>query len=470
MTEAATADAADGAPTNRRLPAVAVAGALVVIASLRRGGFYPPDDLRLPAVAGGVAAVAIAVTWRGKAMTRHQWTVVGALLLFALWWYAVAVDHGDWPLARPVVGSAIGFAACFGIGSTIDADLRRRLRDGAVLFGAMTAAVGLVGLALRIAPLALPAEHHLRLAGTLTYSNATGALLAMLAVVTITAPASRFRDAQLVLITGGLIATQSRASLLALALALALVRRHLPTSLVPLILGGLLGLTAVAGSAQARDQPELLGIAALLAGAAAALPTRPVPGRWLAAVAAAAGSVLALTSPGFVDVMRTRVGTASVSDRGYEWRAGWEAFLDSPLTGAGPGNRLQLSDGRTARFVHIEPLQVAADAGLVGVVLLLLAFAAPALRRRGDARVDGAPAVLAAFVVGGLLDFPWHLPAITMAAGLLIGGLPHTSPRQPPAASQSLSGCGSPGSGAGGVEASTSSIVSASSTRWGSSR
>lgn len=42
--------------------------------------------------------------------------------------------------------------------------------------------------------------------------------------------------------------------------------------------------------------------------------------------------------------------------------------------------------------------------------------------------------------------------------------------RQPPDANQSLSGCGSPSSGWSGSDASTSSIVSATSIRWGSSR
>jgi hypothetical protein len=32
--------------------------------------------------------------------------------------------------------------------------------------------------------------------------------------------------------------------------------------------------------------------------------------------------------------------------------------------------------------------------------------------------------VLTVFVVCGLLDFPWHLPAITMTAGLILTGLP----------------------------------------------
>jgi hypothetical protein len=58
------------------------------------------------------------------------------------------------------------------------------------------------------------------------------------------------------------------------------------------------------------------------------------------------------------------------------------------------------------------------------VALVALAFAAPLIARREGRRVEAAPAVLPVFVVCGLLDFPWHLPAITMTAGLILTGLP----------------------------------------------
>jgi O-antigen ligase len=96
------------------------------------------------------------------------------------------------------------------------------------------------------------------------------------------------------------------------------------------------------------------------------------------------------------------------------------------LTGAGPGTPLQLADGRTAQFVHNEPLQIAADSGLIGLALVVLAFAAPLIARREGPHVEAAPAILLVFVGCGLVDFPWHLPAITMTAGLLLTGLPTT--------------------------------------------
>jgi O-antigen ligase len=293
-----------------------------------------------------------------------------------------------------------------------------------------------VGLAFRWQPLALPAQNHLRLAGTLTYSNATGALLAMLLVVAVSSPAGRLRDAQLVLITGGLLATQSRGALIAVLVALLLTWRQLRTAVVPLTLGLILGAIAVAGSG-AQDRQWLLAVAAVALPAAGAVRIPPIPSRWLVVAGALVGLAivaLAVTSNSLSDVAKSRSGTASVSDRSYEWRAGWAGFRNAPLVGTGPGNRLHLSDGRSARFVHNEPLQIAADSGLVGVALIAIAFVAPLVRRRAQPGVEAGSAVLSAFVVCALLDFPWHLPAIPMTAGLLLAGLPYATPNISPRA------------------------------------
>ncbi|MCU1588973.1 MAG: putative rane protein [Frankiales bacterium] len=422
-----------------RLPLLDAMAALIVVAIMRKGAFYPPDDLRLPAIAVALGVIAVALTWRQRPLQLRDVVVIGALLGFSVWWYVDAHQRGQWPLARQVVGSALGFAACYALGRTLDDASRRVLRSGAIVVGALVSSVGLVGLALRSQPLALPAQNHLRLAGTLTYSNATGALLAMLLVVAVSCPASRFRDAQLVLITGGLLATQSRGALLAVLIGLLLTWRHLRAAVVPLALGLFLGAIAVAGSG-AHDRQWLLIAAAVALPAAALVRIPPIPGRWLAVAGALIGLVVvavAVTSNSLSDVAKSRSGTASVSDRSYEWRAGWADFRGAPLVGAGPGNRLHLSDGRSARFVHNEPLQVAADSGLVGVALITVAFAASLVRRRGQRRVEPGSAVLSAFAVCALLDFPWHLPAIPMTAGLLLAGLPYaTSNTSPRAATQ----------------------------------
>jgi O-antigen ligase len=420
----------------RRLPVLDVAAALIVFAIMRKGAFYPPDDLWLPGLVAIAAVIGVAVRWR--ALDRRDWLVIPALLLLGLWWYTDAMRRGHWDLSRQVVGSAVGFAACYAIGRTLDDAGRRALRSGAVLVATLTASVGLVGLALRSQPLALPAQGHLRLAGTLTYSNATGALLAVLLIVTVSTPASRWRDPQLVLITGALVATQSRGALLAALVALVVLWRHVPAAAASLGLGLVLGAVAVAGSGRTHTDVALLVLVVLLPAAAGVLlPAVRIEPRTLLAAAAVVvllAATATVVSAGLREAVRTRVSTASVSDRAYEWRAGWRDFVEHPLAGAGPGHRLVLADGRTARFVHNEPLQVAADSGLIGVGLLAIAFAAPLIRRREPHRVVAGSAVLSAFVVCGLLDFPWHLPAIPMTVGLLLAGLPYATSNTSPGA------------------------------------
>jgi hypothetical protein len=400
--------------------------ALIVVALMRHGGFYPPDDAVLPATATALAVLAAGGAW--QRLTRRDACVVAAIALFVLWWWLQAHRHGSWMLSRQAAGSAVGFGACFVIGRTLGPVARERLRGGALLVGTLMSVVGLVGLALRIWPLALPAQAHLRLAGTLTYSNATAALLVMILLAGLTAPVSRLRDPQLTLVLGGLLATQSRGGYVALVLGLLVVRRQAIAAAMALGLGGALGIAAVARSAQGHRQVELLFLMVVVAALSSASTGIRRPSAHVLGAAAAAivvATVLALTIGGLGETVRSRASTASVSDRGYEWRAGWDNVAAHPLRGAGPGNRLQLSDGRTARFVHNEPLQVAADSGLVGLGLLTLAAVGGVLLRRHDEpRVGGAAAVLVGIGVCGLVDFSWHLPGIAMSAGLLAAGLP----------------------------------------------
>jgi O-antigen ligase len=370
------------------------------------------------------AAAAVAV-WRRPALQRADVVVVGALLLYAAWVVVDALAQGELHPSLHAVGSAVGFATCFAIGRTFDARDRTALRFGAILVGALEAAVGLVGVALRIDPLALPAHEHLRLAGTLTYSNAMGALLALTLVAALTCPASRRRDAALALISGGVIATQSRGVLLAVLLALLLLWRRVGAAIVPLGLGLLLGVVAVAGSGDASRHPELVLLAAALPVLAAALPTiEPRVLLVAAGLLLVAIAQVATLSDGLREAAHSRLSMDSVEDRTDAWHAAWSAFVHSPIAGVGPGLPLHLEDGRVVQFVHNEPLQVALDTGLVGLVLVGAAFAGPLLAPRTRPRVVAVPALMAVFVGSALSDYQWHLPAITMTAGLLLTGLP----------------------------------------------
>lgn len=411
--------------------ALDLVAALVVVALMRKGGFYPPDDLWVPGLA---AAVVLGEVVRTRARGLGRWDLAAVLAgaAFCSWWWWRATTDGEWQLERQPVGAVVGFLACLVLGRGLGERDRAVLRTGALLVGSLVAVTGLVGMALHDQPLALPAEGRFRLATTLTYSNAAGAFLAMVCVVALTSRGRRLVEPQVVLVVGALVATQSRAALLALLVALPLVRQELRSHLRAVVLGLLVGGTAVAAGVEgAQARPGLvLGVVAIAVAAAAVpvrLPSLPRPVVVTACATAGAALVAGALAAGVGDAVRERLGTASVSDRALEWRAAGEAVAESPWTGAGPGLRYVLADGRTARFVHNEVLEVLADVGVVGLALLVVALIA-AVRRRPSGTAAAGTAVLVVLLVCGSLDFPWHLPALTMTAGLLARGLAAEQP------------------------------------------
>lgn len=114
------------------------------------------------------------------------------------------------------------------------------------------------------------------------------------------------------------------------------------------------------------------------------------------------------------------------------WRAAVESFLDRPLHGAGADAFLAGSarhqDGAAISFAHNLPVELAAELGVAGLLLVLALYLAAA-RLAWGARATRAgwlfgPAVLA-FLAASLLDWPWHLAGSgavwALAAGALCG-------------------------------------------------
>ena len=111
-------------------------------------------------------------------------------------------------------------------------------------------------------------------------------------------------------------------------------------------------------------------------------------------------------------------------DRSAEWSSAWHQWASAPFTGVGADRALILhaADGSSAHFVHNEYLQVAADAGIVG--LGLMAFVALSLAkslRRVDPLSSCAVAAVVCWAVGGAFDFDWHLPVVGLLGGWCAG-------------------------------------------------
>jgi O-antigen ligase len=112
------------------------------------------------------------------------------------------------------------------------------------------------------------------------------------------------------------------------------------------------------------------------------------------------------------------------------WGAAVETFLDRPLYGTGADAFLAGSarhqDGAAIVFAHDLPLELAAELGLAGLLLVLAVYATTGrlvwTSRRSEAAWLFGPAAVA-FLLANLLDWPWHLAGMGSVWALACGAL-----------------------------------------------
>ncbi|HZC30029.1 MAG TPA: hypothetical protein VE261_00830, partial [Gaiellaceae bacterium] len=164
-----------------------------------------------------------------------------------------------------------------------------------------------------------------------------------------------------------------------------------------------------------------LGAAAIAAGAGVLRPpttlrTRRVPHRWLV-IAALCGSAAAAAAW----VARSNGG----DPRSAYFRVAWHEYLGHPLLGSGAGTfgRFWVLSGLSAKWggaldAHSLYLEILAELGPIGLLLLLGFLLYPVLRLRSSLSVPGVPAAAAAtlaFLVHSGLDWDWEMPAVVTA-------------------------------------------------------
>jgi O-Antigen ligase len=115
-----------------------------------------------------------------------------------------------------------------------------------------------------------------------------------------------------------------------------------------------------------------------------------------------------------------RVFSASGSSRAHYWGVAWRAYEDEPLRGQGAGTygRSWLAERPVPQPVldaHSLYLEMLAELGPVGLLLLALALAAPLAGPRSR-WTPVALAPYAAFLLHAAQDWDWELPAVTVAA------------------------------------------------------
>ncbi len=421
-------------PTMQWVFAAALFG-LMLVDGIREGGFWPTDAL----VAAAVSIVVLLAAVVTNPLDRRSGRVVVALILLAGWWGIRAVTSASLREILPLGATCLAFASAFAAVRPLRGAAREVAGLGVASLGAAGSLVGFAGLIWRWFPMAMPAQGLWRLSTTLTYSDAAGLALGMCLLVAL----GLDRHGWLVriavcLCSGGLLATQSRGALVALVVACALVPwRRYQQFLVPLLAGCSLGVVAIVTSPHAGGVPWL-GVTLVVAVGVAAVPRRKLgalvlsrrirPLRGLLVLVALAVSMLLIHHE-----VGLRAFAPSDHDRSLEWSAALHQWAGAPLLGVGPDRLLVFhsAGGAYARFVHNEYLQVAAGAGVVGLVLLFAAGTAIVRAvRRVDVLSSCACAALVCLAVGGAFDYDWHLTFVGLLGGWCAGLASRTETRE----------------------------------------
>jgi hypothetical protein len=423
---------------------------LLVVATaglLGQGGFYPSVQRPVGLLIAAATLLAL-ITWPPTKAELRLLPVVPALAL-AAW---AVLDGALVGVAGAGVGPAlllVGVLAVLLVCRRLRIEDRELLLAGVVGLGLLVALTGWLGVAGRSSAWAFQAQGLWRASATLTYPNATAAVLAPISLVVLGRLVATPASLPLVLAaTGlltGLVATMSRAGAFALVVGLVVLAglRGIGVTaraVVGPVAGALVAMLGLLPSMPAAGPPRPvlavvgLGVGLALAAMVARLPRRPAlalaPGVLVAGVA---GLLLAAGGLGGAQtVAAARVSLAS-PDRTGALHAALRLVAQHPLTGTGPGNAdlrwKGPEDGSQLYvYVHNEYLQVTAELGLVGLVLLavlLVAIAWLLWRARPTGRAGatwaGVVAAVAAFAVHSGFDFVWHLPAIVLTVTLLVG-------------------------------------------------
>jgi O-Antigen ligase len=404
-------------------------GVLIAAAALLGLAGWPlaSDDLRLLPVMPALALAAWAVL--GGALVGVAGAGIGPALLL------------------------VGLVAVLLVCRRLRQEDREVLLAGVVGIGLLVALTGWLGVAGQAGSWAFQAQGLWRASATLTYPNATAAVLAAVSLVVLGRLVGTPGSVPLVLaatgLLAGLAATMSRAGALGLVgglVVLASLRGVAPTARAAVgpAAGALLAVMCLLPSMPAANPPQpALALVGLGAGLALAALVARLP-RWpalalLGGVLAAGVAGLLATGAGVGGaakaVAEARANLAS-PDRTGALHAALRLVAQHPVTGTGPGQadlRWKEYDhgAQLFAYVHNEYAQVAAELGLVGLVLLailLVAIARLLWRARTTGRAGatwaGVAAATAAFAVHSSFDFVWHLPAIVLTVMLLVGVAP----------------------------------------------
>jgi hypothetical protein len=435
-----------GAGASRRrslLRASPTAGLLLaaVGVSLVQGAFFLRGQIAVGALLAGALLTALPIAPAGDRRSRAP-LIAGTLL--AIWVVARGSQSGSLPdgaraaLLLAALGTVV--VLCRRLGR----DDREILLTGLICLGVVVAAVGWAAVVIRAQPFALPTHGLWRAASTLTYANATAALLVPLALVTASLLTVRRSPALVLALTmllTGVFATLSRGGCIALATGLVLLlvlrRRSLLRPLASALAGASVAFAGLVPSIPGSETGKpALAVAALAAGLVIAVVALRSRTGLLAAVGmvALAGLALGGVIPNrAASRLWERRVTLDSPSRTSATSAALRLIAAHPLAGVGPGRGVVTTPTRNNRrvivqqYIHDEYLQVLVEDGVIGGLLLagLLAGLAGLLwQGRAHAPPELWAGVAAACVAGAIaaaFDFLWHIPAVPLVLAVLIG-------------------------------------------------
>jgi hypothetical protein len=405
-------------------PLAAVVVGMVAAASYRQGAFFPVDAFGLAVVAG--VLIVVALVWFKDRDALLVTLAVGGL---AVWWFARAVIERRPGAFLPAGASILGFLAAFLVVKALRLPDRRRLAAAVVALGALVASSGVIGVLFHMHTWAYASGGYWQPASVLTSPPAVAglAVMALFAGLGFEQGGRMLRLALFACVVA-LIGTQDAWALVALALGAAWVpwRRWSAQS-------GALSFAVVAGvvlvAAGGGYLPRWLATAVIvvLAGATALTAERRPDGTgaagnltWVLLVAVVLGAGWLAFHPSGV---AGPVQPASQSQT-LAWSSAAHAWRSSALEGIGP-RAVTASREAVDTFPGITPdsyLSITADAGLLGLALLVGAGAAVGLSTvRRDALSSCAAGGLVAFAVIGMVTADWQLPALAVVGGCMAG-------------------------------------------------
>ncbi|GAB3897976.1 hypothetical protein GCM10029964_081710 [Kibdelosporangium lantanae] len=414
-------------PVHALLLVAALAGAVVA-----QGGYYLPGRV----LAAVLVAAAVVVARFSLADTRPVLIACSGLVVWAV---VRALVDGSVGAALPTVGSVFCLAGAVVVAQRNNAAERAVLASTVVGVGVLVAVSGWIAVVWRIPSWTTVADGLVRAASTLTYPNASAALLASLSVLSISQQMTRPRSlAQLsatYALLVGLGATLSRAGVLAFVVGLVVlavlagVRSTARHVLAPGV-GALVAVAALTPTFSfAKSAQPALAVLGLVVGLLITVGLTRLPAVVAVAVAGLVlvGAVVAAVF--FADRLLPGRVSLSSPDRTGVVDAALDVVAARPVTGVGPGNAWFTwtsadGNGRVGHLVHNEYLQALVEFGAVGLLLvlgLLVAIFVVVRRGRSPALWAGAVAGLVVLLVHSGLDFLWHIPVSLLTAGLLVG-------------------------------------------------